>query len=176
MQRCCKITTLISSWTDRHEWKHYLPTTSLAGGNNCEKSWDLTENYFHLKGKAVYNSSAKKTYPDIPMWCYTCSRHIGRTSDPRCSPCTDIVRLAGRTAGPGRLPGCNCIPCSPHSWSPSGSAHIDHTDAQLRQAYTNTGPTECHMSHWESPLGYSDTLRNLKWQNAYILVVYIHRQ
>ena len=21
-------------WTDRHEWKYYLPETSLAGGNN----------------------------------------------------------------------------------------------------------------------------------------------
>ena len=22
--------------TDRHDWKHYLPTTSLAGSNNCK--------------------------------------------------------------------------------------------------------------------------------------------
>ena len=22
-------------WTDKHNWKHYLPTTSLAGGNEC---------------------------------------------------------------------------------------------------------------------------------------------
>ena len=24
----------LPSWTDRHLWKHYLPATSLAGGNN----------------------------------------------------------------------------------------------------------------------------------------------
>ena len=58
-------------WTGRHKWKHYLPATSIAGGNNIggnegsnASSWiNTTEGISILFGSHVVNFIPSTGYP-----------------------------------------------------------------------------------------------------------------
>ena len=61
--------------TDRHDWKHYLPTTSLAGGNQLKKC------YLDMQPKSLVS------------YCFPENRNLMEIISQRSMLCSTITRL-----------------------------------------------------------------------------------
>ena len=58
-------------WTDRHLWKHYLPTTTVAGGNNDPNLFFLRVGVSNCrnKNKSRFRTCTTTASHTLCIWC-----------------------------------------------------------------------------------------------------------